>query len=290
MDGVWVIDKPAGPTSFDVVKRVRTVLKEKKAGHTGTLDPMATGVLPVCVGEATKIAGFITDGDKAYDAVIRLGVETDTQDADGKVVAEAPVPALTRAQWEKTLDAFRGSFAQTPPMYSAVKVGGRRLYELARAGQEVERQARQVMVYALELKEIARAQLTISVRCSKGFFVRTLAHDIGRAVGCGAHLVALRRTASGPFTLSGAIAWSELDAEGGQANLRCRAVSIEDALADMPSLCVAEQDAQRVSHGMPLEVAVEGRLRVMGPGGQLLAVAEAERGRLRYLRVMGGRA
>jgi tRNA pseudouridine55 synthase len=287
MDAVWLIDKPSGPTSFDVVRRVRQALKEKKAGHTGTLDPMATGVLPVCVGEATKLAGFMTEGDKAYDATIRLGTETDTQDAEGKVVATGSVPEVSRELLEKVLAPFRGTFAQKPPMYSAVKVGGKRLYEHARAGEEVERAARSVTVYALELKDFSSTELRVSVHCSKGFFVRTLAHDLGRAMGCGAHLAALRRTACGPFTLARAVSLEAL--ESGR-DLSGKAVSLEDALADVPAVQVAEADARRVLHGVAIEVAAQGRVRVMGPTGRLLAVAEAERGRLRYLRVLGASA
>jgi tRNA pseudouridine55 synthase len=212
MDGVLVIDKPSGPTSFDVVRQVRSLLKLKKVGHTGTLDPMATGVLPLCLGEATKVAGFITEGDKAYDATVRLGAETDTQDAQGQVTAQAPVPPLTPALLESALARFRGSFDQVPPMYSAVKVAGKRLYELARAGEEVERAARHVTVYELVLRDYSADRLQLSVRCSKGFFVRTLAFDLGRALGCGAHLEALRRTHSGPFTLARSLPLADLPA------------------------------------------------------------------------------
>jgi tRNA pseudouridine55 synthase len=303
MDGVLVIDKPAGPTSFDVVRRVRTLLRTKKAGHTGTLDPAATGVLPLCLGEATKVAGFLTEGDKAYDAVVRLGQETDTLDAQGRVLAEAPVPPLTPALLEEALARFRGTYPQTPPMYSAVKVGGKRLYELARAGEEVERAARQVTVHALELRDFSASELTLSVRCSKGFFVRTLAQELGRALGCGAHLRALRRTHSGPFTLARAVSLQELEArvaEGpsGLAAVAARLASMAEALVDMPALEVGERDAVRVRHGVPLELPLAGaggagaapapgRVRVVGPGGVLLAVAEAREGRrLHYLRVL----
>src|SRR5262245_6450868 len=201
MNGVLVIDKPQGPTSFEVVRRVRSALGLKKAGHTGTLDPMATGVLPVCLGEATKVAGLLTEGDKAYDAVIRLGVETDTQDAEGKVLAERPVPALDRAALEGALQRFRGTFTQVPPMYSAVKVSGKRLYELARAGEEVPREGREVTVHELLLRDFSSVELTLSVRSSKGFFVRTLAHDLGQALGCGAHVEAMQRAALGEFSI-----------------------------------------------------------------------------------------
>jgi tRNA pseudouridine55 synthase len=288
MDGVLVIDKPKGPTSFDVVRQVRSLLKVKKVGHTGTLDPMATGVLPLCLGEATKVAGYITESDKAYDAVVRLGAETDTQDAEGKVVAEAPVPPLTTARLEEVLGRFRGTFEQVPPMYSAVKVGGKRLYELARAGEEVERAARQVTVYELLLRDFSATHLTLSVRCSKGFFVRTLAYDVGRALGCGAHLEALRRTHSGPFTLDQALPLVEVVELVKQPEaLARRLLPLAEALVDLPAVRVSEAEAERVSHGVPLEAPQQpGRVRVVGPTGALLAVAEVVRGRLRYLRVL----
>ncbi|NTX17758.1 tRNA pseudouridine(55) synthase TruB [Myxococcus sp. CA056] len=290
MDGVLVIDKPSGPTSFDVVRQVRSLLKIKKVGHTGTLDPMATGVLPLCLGEATKVAGFITEGDKAYDATVRLGAETDTQDAQGQVTARAPVPVLTPALLEAALSRFRGSFDQVPPMYSAVKVAGKRLYELARAGEEVERAARHVTVYELVLRDFSADRLHLSVRCSKGFFVRTLAFDLGRVLGCGAHLDALRRTASGPFPLARSLPLADVPALLKDGTLASRLVPIAEALVDLPEVRVGADDAKRVSHGVPVEVSPSslrpGRLRVTGPDGALLAVAEGVGGRLRYLRVL----
>jgi tRNA pseudouridine55 synthase len=288
MDGVLVIDKPSGPTSFDVVRQVRALLKVKKAGHTGTLDPMATGVLPICLGEATKVAGFITEGDKAYDATVHLGVETDTQDAQGKVTAEAPVPPLTVQLLETALAPFRGTFEQVPPMYSAVKVAGKRLYELARAGEEVERASRQVTVYELTLRDFSSNRLRLSVRCSKGFFVRTLAYDIGRALGCGAHLEALRRTMSGPFTLAQALPLAELPAMAqDRAAVARKLLPLSDALSHLPPLRVSAAEAARVTHGVPLEAPpMPGRIRVLGPDGTLLAVAEVVKGRLSYLRVL----
>ncbi|RKH29903.1 tRNA pseudouridine(55) synthase TruB [Corallococcus praedator] len=285
MDGVLVIDKPLGPTSFDVVRQVRSLLKVKKAGHTGTLDPMATGVLPVCLGEATKVAGYITEGDKAYDAVVRLGVETDTQDAQGKATSQSPVPPLTAAVLEAVLAPFRGTFEQVPPMYSAVKIAGKRLYELARAGEEVERASRTVTVHELVLRDFSADRLTLSVRCSKGFYVRTLAYDIGRALGCGAHLEALRRTASGPFTLARALPLGDL-ASLSRETVAGRLVSLGDALTELPLVRVGAEDAKRVSHGVPVEVSpLPGKVRVLGPDGELLAMAEVVGGRLRYLRV-----
>lgn len=296
MNGVLVIDKPQGPTSFDVVRKVRALLHVKKAGHTGTLDPMATGVLPLCLGDGTKIAGFITESDKAYAAVVRLGAETDTQDAEGKITAEAPVPPLTRALIEAALAKFRGPQLQTPPMYSAVKISGKRLYELARAGEVVEREPRQVTVHALDLLDFSERELTLSVRCSKGFFVRTLAFDLGRALGCGAHLKALRRTATGPFSLSQAVPLDRLVslAEEGPEPLarlvKAQLVPLAQALTDLPALVVTAAQADKVRHGVAFEpppAAPTGRIRVMDAAGELLAVAEiaADR-RLRYQRVL----
>jgi tRNA pseudouridine55 synthase len=288
MDGVLVIDKPSGPTSFDVVRQVRALLKVKKAGHTGTLDPMATGVLPICLGEATKVAGFITEGDKAYEATVRLGVETDTQDAQGKVLAEAPVPPLTATLLETALAPFRGTFEQVPPMYSAVKVAGKRLYEHARAGEEVERASRQVTVYELTLRDFSSNTVRLSVRCSKGFFVRTLAYDLGRALGCGAHLEALRRTMSGPFILAQALPLADLPALAqDRAAVARKLLPLSEALSHLAELRVSAAEAARVIHGVPLEAPpLPGRIRVLGPDGGLLAVAEVVKGRLSYLRVL----
>jgi tRNA pseudouridine55 synthase len=279
-----------------VVRKVRGLLKVKKAGHTGTLDPMATGVLPICVGDATKIAGFITEGDKAYAAVIRLGAETDTQDAEGKIVSEKPVPHLTRDLLEAALANFRGTQMQLPPMYSAVKIAGKRLYELARAGVEsddVPREPRQVTVHELKLLDFSERELTIQVRCSKGFFVRTLAFDFGRALGCGAHLKALRRTHSGPFTLAQAIGLEKVEQLSGTPELASRLVSMTEALSELPALQVPAALAEKVLHGVPIEASAasaghaHGKVRVMDSSGRLLAVAEvAGDGRLRYLRVL----
>lgn len=284
MDGVLVVDKPSGRTSFDVVRDVRNLLKIKKVGHTGTLDPMATGVLPLCLGEATKIAGLLTESEKAYDAVIKLGAETDTLDAEGKVISESPVPPLTPALLESVLEKFRGSYLQTPPMYSAVKIGGKRLYELARKGEEVERVARPVTVHSLELRDFNATELTVSVACSKGFFVRTLAQELGRALGTGAHLKALRRTKSGPFSLAMAV---PLDRLNSPADVLPRLVPMVEALTDLPRVTVSEEDARRVRHGVPLELRVEpGRLCLLSEAGALLALAESLPGkRLQYLRV-----
>ncbi len=286
MNGVLVVDKPKGITSFDVVRDVRRALKVKKVGHTGTLDPMATGVLPICIGDGTKIAQFITEATKAYDATLKLGATTDTLDAEGKVLETRPVPALTAELIEAALAKFRGPILQTPPMYSAVKIGGKRLYELARAGEEVERAARPVTVFELLLRDFSADEIKLSVTCSKGFFVRTLAAELGEALGCGAHLCALRRTQSGPFALAQAIPLAELVA-GGPELATARLVGLNDSLKDLPALQVTEAEATRVKHGGLVEVAgqLSGLHRVLEPSGALLSVAEVSRGRLVYRRV-----
>ncbi|MBL8911388.1 MAG: tRNA pseudouridine(55) synthase TruB [Archangium sp.] len=280
MNGVLVVDKPKGITSFDVVREVRRALKLKKVGHTGTLDPMATGVLPICVGDATKIAQFIIEATKAYDATLKLGVTTDTLDADGKVVATRVVPEINREVLENALAKFRGTIQQVPPMYSAIKIGGKRLYELARAGEEVERQPREVTVFDLVLRDFTADEVKFSVRSSKGFFVRSLAADLGEALGCGAHLTALRRTQSGPFTLAQSLPLTEI----GSAKL----VSLSDALKDVPELKLSAVEAGRVKHGGLVEVpaSLTGVHRVIDPSGALLAIAEAVKGRLVYRRVL----
>lgn len=285
LDGVLVIDKPRGPTSFDVVQRVRRALAAAKAGHTGTLDPMATGVLPVCVGDATRIAQFLTDGDKAYEAQLLLGAETDTLDAEGQVTATAPVPPLDRAMLEVAFEKFRGTFLQRPPMFSAVRVEGKRLHELARKGEEVEREAREVTVRSLVLLDFSQDTVRFSVEASKGFFVRVLAQELGKALGTLGHLTALRRTKSAGFTLAQAVPLAEVEAKG--AAIGAALVSEAKALEALPALTVSAGEAQKVRHGGLVEVAPRpGLWRIVGPEGELLAVAEVERGRLRYRRVL----
>jgi tRNA pseudouridine55 synthase len=288
LDGVLIIDKPLGPTSFDVVQKVRKLTGTKKAGHTGTLDPMATGVLPICLNDATKIAGYILHADKTYETTLRLGVETDTQDAQGKIIRERPVPELTHARIEEVLKQFRGPLRQIPPMYSAIKVNGQRLYELAREGKEVEREARDVVVHSLELLQFEGTQLSLRVHCSKGFYVRVLGADIGEALGCGAHLTALRRIQSGPFQLQHAVTLEMLQVP---ENWQSKVVGMCAALSELPMLQVTEAEAKKVLHGGAVlrpghpEVTV----RVMDPGERMLAIAsvEASDGKVRYLRVLG---
>ncbi|HEY5954144.1 MAG TPA: tRNA pseudouridine(55) synthase TruB [Terrimicrobiaceae bacterium] len=212
IDGVLLVDKARGMTSHDVVAITRRALGTKKVGHCGTLDPLATGLLLITIGRGTKIQDLLMSEDKEYAGTIRLGEVTDSQDADGQIIETNPVPALSREQVQQAFDKFRGDFYQTPPMVSAIKKNGVPLYKLARQGKEIEREPRFVRVYAQEVREIRLPEIDFLVVCSKGFYVRTYAHDIGRELGCGAHLSALRRTKSGRFSVENAVSVDDLKA------------------------------------------------------------------------------
>ena len=247
-----VVDKPCGPSSFAVVKRVRALLGNKrreKVGHGGTLDPFASGVLPICIGEGTKILAFLLDADKSYEAVVRFGVETDTLDVTGKILAQHSVGDLSAAAIESALPSFRGPIEQVPPMYSALKRDGRPLYSYARAGETVERVARKLTIHELEMVAFDppdRARLRI--RCSKGTYIRSLAADLGTQLGVGAHLVELRRTASGPFRLEQSITLDELAVRVADG-LPLPMVSVLEALAHLPAVQVDEAQALVLERG-----------------------------------------
>lgn len=292
--GVLVVDKPAGPTSFEVVRRVRRALGAEKAGHAGTLDPAATGVLAVCVGDGVKLQQWLSEGDKAYEATIAFGAATSTEDAEGEVVARGDPSGLGEAAVREALPRFVGELDQVPPMYSAVRVGGRRLHEAARAGEEVERAPRRVRVHALDLLSfepaaggLARARVAVS--CGKGTYVRTLAADLGRALGVPAHLAALRRTAASGFTLAQAVPLEEVEALGRSdvAALRARLVPLADALGFAPAVEVDAAEALALSQGKALrrEPPPGPLVRAVGPGRRLVAVCAPAAGSLRPLRV-----
>ncbi len=295
-DGVLVVDKPGGPTSFEVVDRVRRALGSRKAGHTGTLDPMATGVLAVCLGEAVKLQQYLTQGDKAYEATVAFGAATDTEDAEGRVTERGDPSALAASAVAEALPAFVGELSQLPPMYSAVRVGGRRLHEAARAGEGVERSPRAVRVDSLELLSfeearggIARAR--ISVRCGKGTYVRTLAADLGRALGVPAHLAVLRRTKAGPFGIEQAVPLAEAEALGrsDRAQLLVRLVSLADALPSFPAVRLEPSEVSDLLHGRAVRRAAPGPLcRALDPAGRLVAVCAPDDSgeRLRPVRVV----
>ena len=251
---ILVIDKPSGPSSFLVCQRVRGLLGRKglKIGHGGTLDPFATGVLPVCIGEGTKVLPFLLDADKTYEAWVRFGVETDTLDRTGRIVAQRTVVGLDENVVAAALARFRGAISQVPPMYSALKRNGRPLYAYARQGEAVERAPRPVTIHELELLALEppdRARLRI--RCSKGTYVRVLAADVGTALGVGAHLQELRRTASGPFTLAQAITLEDLQARVAEGRA-LPLLSLLDALAHLPRVTVEDSQAQALEHGQPM--------------------------------------
>jgi tRNA pseudouridine55 synthase len=280
MDGFIVIDKPAGMTSHDVVSAVRRVLRMKKVGHTGTLDPFATGVLPMALGEATKAIPFLDEGRKEYRAVMRLGEATDTQDCTGTVTERSDWRSVTPALLEEVRCRFMGRISQVPPMFSALKRDGVPLYKLARRGDEVERTAREIEVFSLAIERIELPEVAFTVRCSRGTYVRTLAHDMGRALGCCGHLVTLQRTMSGPFVLARAVSLdrlAELAGAGGVAEL---VITPYEALAHLRDLPVAEEGEAKVGYGIAPEMdewapaLVPGERLRISRGKRLLAVAE----------------
>jgi len=276
-DGILNLNKPRGPTSHDVVDRVRALTGIRRVGHAGTLDPLATGVLLVCVGRATRVAEYLMAGRKVYRARVRLGVVTDTYDAEGQVVAEAPVE-VSRAQVEAALAQFRGTITQVPPMYSAVKHRGMPLHRLARRGVEVQRKPRQVEVLRLELTAWEPPECTLEVTCSPGTYVRTLAHDLGQALGCGAHLTGLTRLASGDFRLEDAVTLDELAQAAAEGRWPDLLHPIDAALTRFPALHLDADTARRLCLGQAIFIPSgeggdeKGLARAYGPDGTFLAI------------------
>ena len=258
INGILLLDKPVGLNSNAALQRVKRLYNANKAGHTGNLDPLASGLLPICLGEATKFSSYLLDSDKRYIGTCKLGVTTRTADAEGEVIARSPVPELSREQVEAVLNQFVGEIEQIPPMHSAVKVNGQPLYKLAHQGKEIERQPRTVHIYAIELLRLdADAdELEIDVRCSKGTYIRTLAEDIGKTLGCGAHLSALRRTAAGPFELAHAVSLTELEhlAEDGFEELDALLLPMEHALDNWPVVRLSDNSAHYVRQGQAVQV------------------------------------
>jgi tRNA pseudouridine55 synthase len=274
VDGVLLLDKPGGMTSNRALQQARRLLNAAKVGHTGTLDPMATGLLPLTFGEATKFAADLLNADKSYRATVRLGTTTTTGDADGEVVAMAPVEA-TDAQIDAVLTRFRGRIDQVPPMHSALKHGGRPLYELARAGATVERAPREVEIYRLERLAREGVDLLMEVDVSKGTYIRTLAEDIGHALGCGAHLTALRRTRVGRLTIDNAVTLVALEAVPPAAR-REWLLPVDALLASLPRVDLDTSLAGRFRLGQRLAIEAEprdARVRVYAPDEELLGTA-----------------
>lgn len=287
IDGVLLLDKPGGMSSNAALQKARRLFNAAKAGHTGTLDPMATGLLPLCFGEATKFSGELLGAAKHYEATLRLGVTTDTADADGAVLETCDV-SVSREQVEDVLARFRGEIEQLPPMHSAIKLNGRPLYEYARKGIDLERATRRVVIHALELLKLEGVHLDIAVDCSKGTYVRALAQDIGAALGCGAHLAALRRTRTGSLWLADAITLEAIEAR--PTDTRHALLQPTDALlAALPRLGLDEASARRLSHGQAIRAGhgPSGRVRLYGPGERFLGLGQvSEEGQLAPLRMI----
>ncbi len=278
VDGVLLLNKPAGMTSNQALQKVKRLLQAKKAGHTGALDPAATGMLPLCFGEATKVCAYLLDADKSYRVVARLGAATDTGDADGTIDETTDVPTLDRSGWEAVLAPFRGEISQVPPMYSALKHEGKRLYELARKGETVDRKARRVRIDALELLEASGTRLVLRVRCSKGTYVRTLVEDIAKAAGTLAHTEKLHRETVGAFRAEDMLdlQGAEKAAADGPAALRERLLPADAALQSWPRCQVAEEDAARFAGGQSVACDGEsaGRVRVYRADGGFIGIGE----------------
>ena len=249
ISGVLNIDKPRGMTSHDVVAVTRQRVGIRAVGHTGTLDPDASGVLVLCLGRATKFARFFEALDKTFWAVMKLGICTDTQDATGVVTRQVPVGDISAAQLHRTLPQFTGMIQQTPPMYSAVRLKGKRLYQLARKGQTVEREPRTVTIRRLELLDLQNDLATLSVTCSKGTYIRTLCEDLGHALGCGAHMVHLQRCRVGPFNLRQAHSLDELRHQADTGTLEPRPQPLDEALAFLPAVTISPQEHQGLRNG-----------------------------------------
>lgn len=281
-NGILIVDKPAGWTSQDVAAKLRGVFHEKRVGHGGTLDPMATGVLPIFIGRATRAVPFFEHADKVYEAGLRLGLVTDTQDVTGRTLEERAVD-VTQAQLEAALDSFRGEIAQIPPMYSAIKVNGQKLYALARQGKAVERAPRPVTIFALDLLGGAGADWRLRVHCSKGTYVRTLCHDIGAALGCGGCLSALRRTRAGAYDVTRSHTMAEiLAAENPEALL----LPTDSLFSDRPALKVAENAERKLRNGAPLHTPKlkDGEYRVYNQAGDFLLLAQVANGELKTVK------
>ncbi len=280
-NGIISIDKPQGWTSQDVTSRLRRVFNTRRIGHGGTLDPLATGVLPVFVGRATRGVEFFEHAEKIYETVLRLGMTTDTEDITGKVLSEQEVH-LTQEEFLSVLPRFRGEILQVPPMYSALKVNGKKLYDLARAGKEVERTPRPITVFELECLSFSGQEARLRVHCSKGTYIRTLCKDIGEALGCGGCMAELRRIQAGNYTLQDSIPLKKLleDSENGE-NVECYLRPVDSLFEQYPAITLTEKQTARVKNGNAFSTNIkEGTYRVYSPSGVFLALCRTENGML----------
>jgi len=254
MDGILVVDKPQGITSLDVAKEIKRRFRVKKVGHIGTLDPFATGVLPIVINEGTKLVPFLGEGPKEYEVTLKLGEETTTDDWTGQVIMSRPWEEVQPETIEAAVKAFSGKIRQTPPMFSAIKIAGRPLYRLARKGIEIERKERDVEIYGIQTQGIDLPLVRFNVSCSKGTYIRALGRDIGRRVGCGAHLVRLRRTRSGPFTLGDAISWERIREFSNPGLLSPWLISLKAALPGLPEVVGDEWLVRKARSGREMMV------------------------------------
>ena len=256
ISGILLLDKPAGITSNTALQIVKRLFDACKAGHTGSLDPLATGVLPLCFGEATKFSQFLLDADKRYQATFQLGVITDSGDSDGKALETRPVPEISDAKLENVLEKYRGEISQVPSMFSALKVNGQPLYKFARQGIEIERKSRQVTIHELDVLERQQDKIKVDVHCTKGTYVRTLAEDIGLELGCGAHVVELRRLAAGPYTVDESVSMEELEALAeDKAQLDVKLQPVSSVVQDWPQVELTEITASYIRQGQPVQIA-----------------------------------
>lgn len=279
VSGVLVVDKPIGLTSHDVVQVIRRGTNIRRAGHTGTLDPRASGVLVVLIGPAVRLSEYVSASDKRYQATIRLGSSTDTYDADGVVTqSNVSVDSITEEQFNEALEQFIGEIEQVPPPYSAIKVKGKRAYEMAREGEEVELAPRKIQVYSLEVLEWAPPEVVIDVYCSSGTYVRSLANDLGNTLGCGAHLVGLRRTKSGRFTLRDAVPLRRLQEGFDAGDWYRHLIPAAEALADWPMVELNADSVELIRHGhrVPAEAEAKGWARGVSEQGDLVALLECD--------------
>lgn len=257
IDGIVVLDKAIGISSNRALQEVKRIFDAQKAGHTGSLDPLATGVLPLCLGEATKVSQFLLDSDKKYRARLKLGIRTDSGDSEGVEIDRNVDFQLTERQIQEALAAFRGEIEQVPPMHSALKVNGVPLYKMARKGESIEREPRRVTVYSIELTAFEGDELELEIACSKGTYIRTIADDLGQALGCGAHIIALRRTQAGAFTEADCITAQALQAEREQRGLTAideRLIPMDKAIEDLPEVVLPSITASFVKNGQPVLV------------------------------------
>ena len=275
MNGIVIVDKPAGWTSQDVVSKLRGVFKTRRIGHGGTLDPMATGVLPVFVGRATRGVEFFEHAHKTYEAVLQLGIATDTEDITGTVLEEKPV-CVTENEFLSVLEQFRGEIQQIPPMYSAIKVNGQKLYDLARQGKEVERKSRTITIFKLECLEFSGNQAKILVHCSKGTYIRTLCKDIGAALGCGGCMAALRRVQAGDYTIDRAVSLQTLvESENPESYL----APVDSLFAEYDKVVLTPNQEKRCRNGNSFSISLpDGQYRAYSQNGEFLMLAKAENG------------